>query len=264
MNFFWWISFSLLLLSCSDSSEIKKQGDAFQVKILPAELINLDHRKWYVGKIGRDVVSKGMRLHYRLPQFDHIELKSLLKAGFLDSLLIRLKRRTYSESVTLDTFYVNLGRKRSDMESDYMITQLREVNLLLMYSAASVERLARLMCPAMKHRFYIDEYEKGAPLAKAANYLIDAKTGYTDYMSKIRTFNGGRHVISGGNSLIGTYYLEMAFYDSVKRKRVGNFQPASDTFKITDEERIDIPFCDDPKNSDKSINDGVRSFQFGR
>lgn len=265
MSSFWLISiFTLFLVGCSDSPEIKKQGDSFKIKLTPAKLLNLDHRKWYVGKIGRDVVSKGLRIHYRLPQFRQPELKELLREGFLDSLLIRLKKRTYSESVTLDTFYISLGRKRSDMESDYLITQLKEINLLLVYSAASVERLARLMCPAMKHRYFLDDYEIGGPMGKGAVFVVNAKSAYSDYMSKIEPFDGSRHVINGGKSLIGTYYLEMAFYDSIKRKRVGNFLPSSESFRILDEEVVDIPFCDDPKNSDKSMNDNVRSFKFGR
>lgn len=226
--------------------------------------MNLDHKKWYVGKIGRDVVSKGMRVQYRLPNFDQVELKELLKSGYLDSLLLRLKKRTYSESITLDTFYIPLGRRRSDRENDFIVSQLREINLQLTYAAASVDRLARLMCPALKHRLLIDDYDTGSPMAKSANYIIDKDSGYSDFMSKIRQFEGSRHLINAGKSMIGTYYLEMAFYDSIKHKRVGNFLPASEVFKIANEELIDIPFCDDPKNSDKSTNDDVRSFKFGR
>jgi hypothetical protein len=263
LNFFWLISL-ILLVSCSDSSTITKQGDTFKIKVVPAEVLNLDHKKWYVGKIGRDIVSKGMRVQYRLPQFDQVELKELLKAGYFDSVLLRLKKRTYAESITLDTFYIPFGRRRSDRENDFIISQLRDINLHLTYSASSVDRLARLMCPALKHRFLIDDYGIDSPLVKEANYIISKGSGYTDFMSKIRQFSGGKHKINAGKSMIGTFYLEMAFYDSVKRKRFGNFLPASEVFKVADEERVEIPFCDDPNNANKGTNDNVRSFKFGQ
>lgn len=226
--------------------------------------MNLDHKKWHVGKIGRDIVSKGMKVQYRLPQFDQVELKQLLGSGYLDAILIRLKRRTYSESETLDTFYLQLGRRRSDSENDFLISQVREINLHLAYAASSVDRLARLMCPALNHRLLIEDFDTEPPLTKSASYRISVESGYSNFVSNIRQFEGGRHLINAGKSFIGAYYLEIAFYDTIKRRIVGDFIPASEVFRISNEELIDIPFCDDTKNSNNSKVQDVRSFKFGR
>lgn len=252
------------MFSCSNDPEITKKENGFQIKYPPIKVQNVEHKKWFVGEKFRDVVSKGIRIHYKLPQFNHSELKELLSGGYIDSLLLRLKKKTYSESETLDTFYINLGRRSGGNDAEYMVTQLREVNLYLVYSAASVERLTRLICPAMKHRFLIEDIEVDDSRFSQANYLVSEQSSYSDHMSKIRMFAGAKHNISGGKSLIGSYYLEGAFYHSLSRRIVGNFLPVSEIVKISDEEMVNIPFCNDPKNWDKTKDDDVRSFKFGR
>ena len=253
-----------LLFSCSDKPEIKSIDGIFEVKLPAATIGNIETKDWHVGERGKDIVSKGFRFQIKLPQFDHAELQEMLKAGFLDSLAVKLKRRTYSESKTLDTFILPLGRQIPGTAASYIISQLREINLIINYSAASSNRLTNLMCPAMKHRFLLTDYEVNDPMSKINHYVFGKKDAKSDFMSNIRAFNGAKHTINGGRSLIGSYYLEIAFYDSLKRKRVGNFLPSSELLKITGEERIQIPSCDDPKNRDKTQNSGVRSFKFGQ
>lgn len=248
--------------SCQKRIEVLSGSNSKVLNLPNVEIKETRHFPWRAGPLGRQVVSKGIVASFRLPQFEQSDLKEIVKENVSDSWLVRVKKKTYSTTTTLDQFTLNLAKKSSTRNKHFLITQLPEIKLWFLYEAASVSRLSKLACPPLGHRYLIDEFEKVDSKSSRAQLRIKS-SGEKDYLSKVGIYQPQSHKIDSGKNLVGEFWLEVALYHTGRRERMTDFHRISDRLKITKEIVVDLSNCNSLENKNKIQDEKVMEFQFG-
>lgn len=255
----------MLLSSCTKYSDFEKKNSTYVLRNHTMGLSDLKNIEWKVGSgLKRQKVSKGFRVKVTLPQAPNSQIWKMHEEKQVDSWLLRVRKRK-SGGVTklLGYMYMPLiktnprSKDKSPADADYLFLQI-------VYAAAGPsKRFENFKCPAFGHNKLI----KKLSIKKTSNRseaLVVSRTG--DRLQAIANKVELTPVqFPTGMSLIGTYSIEIAFFNSKTKEILSNYIALSDAVEVEEEEDVYLKGCAGAtipeREGDEEKN---KSFKFGR
>lgn len=221
------------LLGCTKFYEVEKKNGIYLVRQVYSEIDSAKDVDWKIGRKREETISKGMRFSFTLPKIDD-HGKTLLKKKYgIDSWVYRISREHRGQTRILGFFYYPLSS---------MTGSTKNYTLNLYYHAAAVSKRFRLFhCPAFNHRAVIGKIKiADRPLASAKDMFVRE---YSRIPAKVSRIHINPMIFSAGVSMVGTYYVDFAFYDSETKKRYSEWNKVDNTIVITQETSKNVSSC---------------------
>lgn len=243
-----------LVFSCINLSVLSQKDKQFFLKVKNAKITGLDASQWAVGPKGKQRVDRGVRVKVSLPQLKKEDAALLRKERGIDSVLLRISREVRGALITVGYLSVPLNEKG---------LTAKEVLFFLDYYAAGIRSShTRYVCPPFDHNFkvygldIVDQPKKMESMIISSQYERSVKDGHHSRF----LYNGQRFV--AGRTVLGRYYLNLAFYDSSKNLLKSEYYPFEQSFRIGGHERHSIKGC--PFSTGDGILQGKDNFKFKR
>jgi len=250
--------------SCQKYSKYSEKNNTAYIQIDDIGVSKISVQKWRVGPLRRQTLSQGIRLEVVFPILKKENLQSLINKFGVESWLLRVKRRSLTGTKQLGYFYVPLttpGRKTSN----WRIKQLKKGFISIFYPAAAISsRFANFSCPAFDHRRIITEVKTS--YTASIDKLISVSSAEERYFApKVKSFSYRPSPINGGVDLIGEYVIEVAMFNSKKKRIYSNFVTLPKIGEVVKERNKRIRGCKNftpPPRQENS--DGIEKFKFGQ
>jgi hypothetical protein len=233
-----------LNISCQKKSEIKFNGTtSFTLKPDKLEVENIEIRKWRVGPLGRQLVSKGISFSVAFPQIERDDLEKMGKNFGVDSWLIKIKKRAYAQNTVLGYMYIPLIVPGTQAKNKYRRHQIKTGTFSVYYAAAAVStRFEKMLCPAFDHNKLIEKtFLKPSPTSTTSFFAgaMEEKR----ILAKVEPYSYSGNTLNGGKELIGEYNVEVALFNYKDKTKKSNFVPVPQDIIIKDEELVSIRGC---------------------
>ncbi len=223
----------LLLVSCTKYHELKKKSGVYYLTDVYNEIQQAKNVEWEVGRKREATISKGIRLNTSISNLSDEAKSYLYKKYGIDSWIIRLSRERRGYAQGIGYFFINLSNM-SRTSKDYTIN--------LYYHAAAVSKRFRLFhCPAFKHRYDITSFdlEDRLGVEKGDIYIRPVKR----FPGKVTPLRFAPMIISGGRSLLGKYFIDMALYNTKTKLLYSEWVPVDKTLIIRQEVARSVASC---------------------
>ncbi len=254
---------SLFSVSCSKRSELKYENSTGYIRSDRGRVSELRKIDWKVGKYGKDIVSRGFRLSFELPIVEEEGLKILYEKKNVDAWLIRLRRRQGIRNETMSYFSLNLvSQKPGSTKLRFQSPNKGSVGVY--YAASSLStRLDTLPCPALEHRLFLKESSIES-VNKGEQMWMISSAEESHISAKVNLISYSPLTVNGGMSLMGEYFVDLAFYNSKEKMRVSAFLPLADKVQVNEEAFVKVKGCENFVVPEKGSGDPVKKFNFGR
>lgn len=257
----------LLFSACRQNySGYKPTGDKTAV-ITPvlSRISRVEAIDWKVGALGKETVSKGVRIKIDFPRLRIDDIEDLVTKTELDSWLVRVHKQTGYGSNILGHFYIpmiNPGNKGSSLR----VSQMEYGMVNIYYAASSVSpRFENLNCPPFNHQLYIDDDDV---VIEETDFLTKVMVNPSDYalvQAKLDTFGYQPTTLNAGMNLVGSYYVDVALYDSRSKMRRSSFLRLPQTVRIKLERTRPVSGCADAQvPAQPKDTRSFRDFKFGQ
>jgi hypothetical protein len=229
----------LLCYSCSKYAEVSKDAVGIHLSPIQMEVSHLNEIEWQVGKKRESEVSQSLTFIIDLPKIKDSDLEFLKEQKGIDAWIIRLIVNRGSQTQDLGSLYA-LFKPRKISRGIQNSGSISSVTVKVYYAAAyASERFRAFKCPAFGHR------------KKISNMQIQGENeDFSLSIGQAQPYNEKSHGVeltpssfNGGNSLIGTYYLEIAPYDSVKKYTHSSFKRIPMYVTVDREDSIEVKSC---------------------
>ena len=230
------MKFFILLIffsGCTKVHEVQKKNGLLYIPKLQPALSDPRVIDWKVGRKRESTVSKGIRFSSTIPRLSDDAKKILRQNGGIDSWLIKISRVKRGYDQNIGYFYMNL-------HSITRATKKFTVNLY--YHSASVSKRFRLFhCPAFNHRLAVTDFSlKSRSIIGTNDLYVRANKRFPGKVSQLRF---APTVVSGGRSLVGTYHVDMALYNSKTKIRYSDWLSAEKALYIGQENAVGVASC---------------------
>lgn len=219
-------------VSCTKWAKVQKSSGIYKIEKLNSEIFNIKNIDWKVGIKRGAIVSKGFSFKVDIPRIDSSGRDILYQKYGIDSLLYRVVKKQRGRTQ-------RIGLLRFDFKNMSKITS--DLTFHIFYHAASIsDRFRRFHCPAFNHRFILKDFE-----IKSDNddqFNLYTKNG-SYIKGKIEKPAFAPVIFSGGRSLKGEYYVEIALFNSSKKRIYSTFEKVGNSIKISQEQVVTVPSC---------------------
>jgi hypothetical protein len=259
------ITLCLLLASCTKYSEYRKKSSG-QVFVTPYnfQIESVRVHDWKVGKYLKQKVSKGVNIQFRLPVLSKSDLMDLVTTKKVNSWLVKVMRRGRGRSETIGWMYIPLS---SSGEKNLRVNPIKMASFNVYYAAAAISnRFLKYNCPALDHRKEISIHKIVDSRSNSSKVIVVSMAEEHKVNARVEQFSYGGYVINGGMKLSGEYHLEIAFYNSIKKRVKSNFIHYDQYVDIVTEKDVHVKGCAGFKVPPKGKDDGnsFKKFKFGR
>jgi hypothetical protein len=230
----------VLLFGCSKKTElILQKQKVVGLENVETFIEDIKVVDWKVGDFRAHTLSKGFLLMVKLPHLSTSQIEQIVGSTSIDSWVLRFHKKTDHGSRILGTTYVpfvreyaNGGTRTNNQEGIY-------TNIY--YAPAALSgRLENLKCPAMNHRRVIDRWSMNK--SESPKKVI---ISFSNQLSETPAISGIMpEIFNGDMSLIGEYFVEIAFYSSKSKILYSDFVQIGNTVIISAEKEIEVKSCD--------------------
>lgn len=253
-----------LFISCTEYSGVKESiSGTHIIDPEPLEIVSNENVTYNVGKENLTILSKGLQISFKLPLIDIDTLADLGKKYQFDSWLYEVVRKKNGRLRKLHTFYVPFVFKREVINH-----QAKEAGFYLMYSALyPAPYLEKQECPILGHNKFIDESEITESYVPKSFRVIDLSP------YNVKSYNGSpekahysSNKVNAGSSLVGEYYIRIAFYSQRMNKVISNFIDYPNKVIVAKEDTRLIKGCNgfNYERIEEIKKPGLDSFKFGK
>ncbi len=221
-----------LSVSCTKWAKVEESNGIHKIENIEAKLHSLKNVEWKVGKKRGATVSKGFQFKVEIPKIDSDGRDTLLERYNVDRWLFKVSR-------------LNRGRKQQlgmiSFDLSNMSRTTTDLTIHVFYHAASVSQsFRRFHCPAFGHRLFIDDLDLESDTQGEFNLYTKRNQ---PIRGKITKPAFAPVIFSGGRSLEGKYFVEIALYSSKDKRLYTPFKRVSNTVEVDDEKTIPVPSC---------------------
>ncbi len=222
-----------LLTSCSKWFEVKQGNGQLYIDDLENSVIDIDESTWKVGKKKDQIISKGLKIKFKMPKIDKDNAQKLFNNGGINSWIFRINKKSGRGKKPIGHIIYNLQsfNNVSDSVTAY----------IYYHSAAAGSEFRRQKCPAFKHNKKITDYELIDTPKKSYDLFVRRKSSYKSVTIETPSFSP--IIFSGDSSLVGTYFLDFALYNSKEKVLYSKWIPMRNLIRVNTEESIRIPSC---------------------
>ncbi len=254
-----------MLSSCSERAEFRFEKNTAYIKTHDVAIDEMRVVPWRVGKFGKDLVSRGIRFSFEMPQIDDDALELLYDKKKIDAWLIKLERKQGLHTEILGYYSMMLVSPDPRNSSHLRFSSPKKGSIGVNYAASSISmRLNELPCPALNHRLLIDDYEiKKSGLSKQEWVVSGADDYYVP--AKVTMISYSPVTVNGGMELKGDYSVEIAFYNQKLKRRLSSFVPLVNAARVEKEIEVAVKGCENYVVPDREKGDDpVKKFKFSR
>lgn len=263
MNFSSALSFTIALLmttACSKTTQVTHSDSSTTLEISKSGIGNYEEILWNVGRPKRtSEITKGLRLEIALPDLSAPELRELHKRYQADAWMARISRLQSGNREIIGYFYVPVIYVRDDGLNERNVTS--GMVQILYSDAAPSKRFADFPCPAFGHSLKVTSVSLDQGDDVSMN--ITAGRG-TSFKMTAKKLEFGATVFNGGKKLTGLYFIELAFYNSLKQTLLSDFTLLAGTLKVNSEQSMPILGCSGFTIPEREEESGSNNFKFGR
>ncbi|MCK5882315.1 MAG: hypothetical protein KAG61_01395 [Bacteriovoracaceae bacterium] len=265
--------FTILLtsfLSCSKEYSGYKSTGTKSAVISPvhSSIDSAEAIDWTVGTMGKYTVSKGIRLKIHFPALEMESVRDLNKKMKVDSWLVRIHKRSNYGSKILGYFFVPMIAPGSDVYSTSFRVRQIEYGVVNIYYAAAghTPRFENLKCPPFNHQFRIEDKDIVIQKSNKLTKMMVGPSEYSYIRRKIESFGYRPTTINAGMSLIGTYFADVALFDSKNKVKRSSYLQLPESVRVKLERTSPVPGCTDfevtPRRPGKEKS--YKDFRFGK
>lgn len=237
MRLFTLILTSLLSYSCSRQAELNKTGAQTELQGIKMEISHLNEIEWRIGKRKAKEVTQSITFIVDLPRVSKDDLDYLMKEKNMDAWILRLIAEKGSKQQDLGSLYAPLKPKKV---SRGFPSSISCVSLKIYYAAAyASERFRSLECPAFGHDKKISDMEIQGD-NESFSLLFGSTSSYPERSQEVELTPSS---FNAGNTLEGTYFIEVAGYNSAQKNLVSSFKRIPMKVVVQDEEAIHLSEC---------------------
>lgn len=219
------------------------------IEPVKAEILSYDIVDWNIGKAMKETVSRGIKIEFSLPVLKPKHLKILNLEKGVDSILVKVIQNMGHRVVILGFLEIplyrslkklrgktkGLGRKFKQPESAY---------LSIDYIASTIHpRRYQMICPPHHHNLEITKLKKKKFSLQRDKKISFSSQNVAFVRGKIKKFLYQSQVFRGWKNLKGKYFLELAYYNSLKKKRLTNYYRLNEYVEVVNEREVKIKDC---------------------
>lgn len=254
----------LLLGSCTKYSPIEFKGEMVIISPENMKVDKIHEEKWKVGSLGKQVISKGVRIEILLPMLKKDLIKSILAKHNMDSWIIKVKQHSMYRNQTIGHIYFPVFSPGMSKGSDLRVKQMKKGVFGIHYAASAVStRLSKLSCPAFDHNYRVDEILVDSSYSSRQEKIYISGASSRRVKAKVELFEN-RIILNGGTHLRGEYYFEIAAYNSHNKKRLSHWVEISGRAKVGVDQKVKIEGCAGVKVPAFKQSSERKSFKFGK
>jgi hypothetical protein len=235
-----------LIFGCTKYSEleINKYGNYFfktdQIHLQDVELI-----PWKVGVTNKQIITKGILFTLTFPVLKNKDIFTINEKSGVDSWLVRVRRSSPLGSTSLGYFYSPFFLPGIPGVKGLRAKQIKSMTMQIEYTAATLPiDLVNSPCPPMNHRKVIEEVFVD-PKSDSSSLMTIAPEMSSGLEEDVLDFSYQTPTIDGGGDLIGVYNFELAFFDSINKKIMGDWFAIPETLTVVKEIEIALEECVD-------------------
>jgi hypothetical protein len=230
------LSFLLVFISCTDYIEIKQKNGVFKITELSTPISDLQEDDWKAGQEREYSISRGIKFDITIPQFKSKDKKSLSRAYNIDSWVFKISKIRRGSDITLGYFKYSLAGSPKVS---------KEITIHIYYQAASLsQRQRRQKCPDLDHNLKVVGYELKED-NQPFNIFVSPRT---KIMRSIEEISFSPLIFAAGNSLKGTYKVELSLLNSATKQTYMNWSPADSLIVVKEEDEVMLKSCLSQKN----------------
>jgi hypothetical protein len=228
----------LLLSSCTKYAPLSKDAVGIRLSEVAMNITRLIEIEWLVGKRKESTITQSFVFTVDLPKVKEEDLRYLSELKGIDSWIVRLVVQRGSERQDLGSLFARFRPKKLIRGQGNGAPS--NVSLKVYYAAGyASERFRYSRCPPLDHNRRITSM-KIINDEKPIEILIDEIIPYPE---KTQAIQLSPSAFNGGLTLKGTYFVEIAPFESMKKVIHGPFRRIPSYVEVLDEERIPLPSC---------------------
>jgi hypothetical protein len=228
----------LLCLSCTRYAELASKHAQFKIHNAPVDITHAQNSEWHVGKKKEVELSQSFTFIVDLPKMRDDDLDTLIKEKEVDSWIVRLIQSKGPTTQDLGSMYTLFRPKKVTRVS--AAGPAGSVTVKVYYAAAfASERFRRQECPMFEHdKKIVDLSVQGS--SEEITVPIGQSNSYNERAQLIELVPSS---FNGGNSLHGTYYIELAAYNFHKKTVMSPWIRYSKHVVVAEEAAVDMKSC---------------------
>ncbi len=252
--------------SCTKSVDFHFTKNTAYIKTKGVSIDEMRVVPWRVGKFGKDILSRGIRFSFELPQIDNDALELLYEKKKIDAWLIKLERKEGLRTEILGYYSMMLVSPDPRNPNNLRFSSPKKGSIGVNYAASSISmRLSELPCPALNHRLLIDEHDLKSMGPSKQEWVV---SGADDYYvpAKVTMISYSPVTVNGGMELKGDYTVEIAFYNQKLKRRLSSFVALVNAASVEKEIEVAVKGCENyvvPERQ-REGEDPVKKFKFSR
>ncbi len=259
--------FLLLLIlwaSCVKRSKVNFYENG-QIGIYPqnAEIRGVKAVIWKVGPGFKQEVHKGFRVTLQFPKIALDMLKKINNIKGANGYLLRILRLNNDGQQILTYFEIPFSSPKPGAESFFH--ELTTTSFSLYYPDASMSlRFEKMMCPPMGTQKVLNNMKiENNNNERPGHLLLDSSE--EEYITeKVHEFNFYNMAFNGGRDLAGTYQFEIAFFNTLAKKKLSSYYKIPGHVIVSGEVETPIVGCTNFQIPAKEKDKDLKDIKFGR
>ncbi|MBL7666038.1 MAG: hypothetical protein JNM93_12960 [Bacteriovoracaceae bacterium] len=228
----------LTLFACREYASLEEAKGVAYIKDFSSKIERIDVQEWKVGSFRSKVVHSGILVAVSVTPLSEVDAQKVIKTYGIDSVIMRVQK--INNTTPEDIGYSYIPFFTSNARTGRSFVEIVQITFKINYSAAVSGSLRRYQCPAHNHRAIMTDYEiRSLNFGKATLKT----TPIRDVRKVVERNQLMPPVFNGGASLTGDYRVEVALYDSVKKKVFGDWVSSDGIVKIGHEKLVEMPEC---------------------
>jgi hypothetical protein len=232
------LALMLLMMGCQKYAQFEEVQKIIYIRDFKSEITRVNLEEWKVGQNRSQVVSKGFLVEVSMTPLEEEHAVRLTELYGINSWIVRILKVDGPRRKEVGYSYIPFFS--SNTRTGRSFVEISSITFKINYAAAISGNMRSFKCPAFDHNRLItngeiQSYDAGIDSIKTTPVFGIQKPVELNQLVP--------PVFNGGNSLQGKYQVELALYDSAKRKVFGSWAPAKGQVNIEYEKQIGIVGC---------------------
>ncbi len=266
----------LLLLSlltsvaCTKYSPVVMENNRTFIQPIAWGIESVEKIDWKVGPMFQDNVSKGVFFEVKLPIIENDKLAELMHKKDVDGWLLKILRHSTNTAETIGHLYIHFPDNNEDARGRRGggRNQIELATFQINYFASAFsQNFLNVKCPAFGHRKYIKSMDLDDDSNNSMKLLNISAIEEETIPVNVEPFSFLTTVFNGGMTLLGTYEVQIALFNSKSKLRKSNFIAAPKMLQVSLEEERFIPGCvigNDTPSMRQEETPPKKAFKFGK
>lgn len=243
-------SIFFLINSCVSYSPLIKdeKSNIDFVKPTPIKILGFKTVPWTIGQEKLIDLDQGLRLDFSLPVLKSSHLEELHNKRGVDALFAKIWYTDGKRDMLLGYLEIPLFRKVKSLR-DQVSMGLKEKKTEKAYAQINyiastlVPRTIQFKCPPLHHHFVLGDIKIRDFISKSDTKFVFISNNETEINRKVYPFTFQPQIFRGWHSLVGQYFIELAYYNSLKKRILTNFIRGQNYIDVLTEKEISVNEC---------------------